>query len=78
MVLRGFLLYKQMTLEEVTTTQSSGVEVQCKGPTSLAGGLGKQLQKVLFFFSFRLKEVSKNVSLLETCRAEKIDSLLFN
>lgn len=49
MVLRGFLLYKQMTLEEVTTTQTSGVEVQCKGLTSLAGGLWKQLQKVFLF-----------------------------
>lgn len=76
MVLRGFLLYKQNTLEEVTTTQTSGVEVQCKGLTPSAGGLWQQLQNGwVFLLSFQLKEVSKNVSLSETCRAENVDSL---
>lgn len=52
--------------------------MQWKGLTLSAGGFWEQLQKVGIFFSFRLKEIPKNVSLLETGRAEKMDSLLSN
>lgn len=80
---RGLLLYKQKTLEEVTTTQQTSSGMQCQGLTSLAGGLWKQLQKVgwgfllVCLFVSHVKEVSKNGSLLETCRAEKTNSLFY-
>lgn len=70
--LRGFLLYKQKTLEEVTTTQSSGVEVQCEGLTPSAGGLWKQLQNGwVFLVSFQLKEVSKKHFVVRNLRSRE-------
>lgn len=62
--------------EAAVPPRGCGAGAAARGPRRSRVAPGT-LTKGLFFL-LRLKEVSKNVSSLETCNAEKMDSLLVN